>query len=113
MSARFSCNSFAEIDWSNYQQNFVNALRQEIHDVSKEYLLSVDENNYKSYLIEKYSLEALEVFRDSERIVPEQKGSHTEMISVGLDIVKFIFSKCSITSVAPLDYSKLNRIHGR
>ncbi len=78
MSARFSCNSFAEIDWSNYQQNFVNALRQEIHDVSKEYLLSVDENNYKSYLIEKYSLafDSADVYADGSRVDPDHAGHY-------------------------------------
>src|SRR5438874_6313489 len=71
MSARFSCNSFAEIDWSNYQQHLQQAVRQEIHNLSKEYVLGVDENNYKSYLIEKYSVEPLEVFPESEHITPQ------------------------------------------
>jgi len=70
MSARFSCNSFAEVDWSNYQQNLHQVVRQDVHNLSKEYVLGVDEDNYKSYLIEKYSMEPLEVFPDSLHITP-------------------------------------------
>jgi len=70
MSARFSCNSFARVDWSNYQQNLHQVVRQDVHNLSKEYVLGVDEDNYKSYLIEKYSMEPLEVFPDSLHITP-------------------------------------------
>jgi hypothetical protein len=70
MNARFSCKSFAQMDWSDYQLNLQQAARQEIHDKSKEYILGVDEDTYKSFLIEKYSLEPLEVFPDSEHISP-------------------------------------------
>ncbi len=70
MSARFSCNSFAGVDWSDYQQHLHQVVRQEVHNLSKEYVLGVDEGNYKSYLIEKYSMEPLEVFPDSLHITP-------------------------------------------
>jgi hypothetical protein len=70
MSSHFSCDSFAQIDWFNYQQNLQQAVRQEVQDLSKEYILGVDENTYKAYLSERYSLEPLEIFTDSEHITP-------------------------------------------
>ena len=70
MGSRFSCNSFAQIDWSNYQQNLQQAVRQDIHDRPKEYILGIDENECASYLIEQFSLEPLEIFADSEHITP-------------------------------------------
>lgn len=69
MSVRFSCNSFAQIEWSDYLQNLHEAVRQEIHAQSKEYILGVDETDYKSYLIEKYLLEPLEI-PETEHITP-------------------------------------------
>src|ERR1700680_3265444 len=68
MSARFSCDSFAQIDWSQYQQNLHQTVRQEINDQTKEYVLGVDENDYKSCLVKQYTLESLEIFSDSEQI---------------------------------------------
>jgi hypothetical protein len=70
MSSHFSCDSFAQIDWFNYQQNLQQAVRQEVQALSKDYILGVDENTYKSFLIERYSLQPLEVFTDSEHITP-------------------------------------------
>ena len=70
MSARFSCNSFTGIDWSNYQRSLRQAIRAEIHERQKEYVLGVDENEFKSYLIEKYTLQSLEILIESEHITP-------------------------------------------
>lgn len=70
MSAHFSCNSFGQIEWVDYLQQLQQAVRQEIHELNKDYILGIDENNYKSYLIDKYSLEPLEIFQDSEHIAP-------------------------------------------
>jgi hypothetical protein len=70
MSAHFSCDSFSQIEWSDYVTNLQQSLRREIYDLSKEYILGVDENEYKSYLIDKYTVEPLEILEDSERIIP-------------------------------------------
>ena len=70
MSVHFSCNSFEQIEWSDYVTNLQQSVRQEIYDLSKDYILGVDENEYKSYLIDKYTLEPLEILQDSERITP-------------------------------------------
>ena len=68
MSAHFSCNSFRQIAWLEYQQNLQQAIRQEVHDRAKEYILGVDEGEYKSYLTRQYTLEPLEIVANSEHI---------------------------------------------
>lgn len=80
MAAHFSCDSFAQIDWSNYQQTLQNGVRQTVQGLTKEYILGVEEEAYKTHLVEKYSLDPLEILTDSERVT-----SHTEMQLVGDD----------------------------
>jgi hypothetical protein len=113
MSARFSCNSFAEIGWSDYLQNLHEAVRQEIHAQSKEYILGVDDNNYKSYLIEKYSLEPLELLPGSEHITPrtEKESFRGDLGRTGYRDI-YTFRIRYEFAVRPI-YSGLNRTHGR
>ena len=68
MSAHFSCNSFSQISWLEYQQNLQQAIRKEVHDRPKEYILGVDEKEYKSYLTGHYTLQPLEIVTTSEHI---------------------------------------------
>ena len=68
MSTHFSCNSFRQIPWVEYQQNLHQAVRNEVHDRPKEYILGVDENEYKSYLVQQYTLQPLEIVANSEHI---------------------------------------------
>jgi len=80
MSAHFSCDSFAQTDWSQYEQALQNSVRQAVNDLSKDYILGVDEESYKAFLIDQFSLDPLEVLADSERVTPR-----TEMQLVGDD----------------------------
>jgi len=68
MSASFFCDSFSKIDWSGYEQGLRKSVKDEIDGLSKEYLLGVEETEYKKHLTQKYTLELLAVLKDSERI---------------------------------------------
>lgn len=70
MNGSFSCNSFAETEWYVYQEGLRQAIKQEIHDQSKDYLLGVEETEYKSYLANKFTFEPLEILEQTERIEP-------------------------------------------
>lgn len=69
MAAHYSCDSFAQIEWHDYQQTLTTAVREEVFSLTKEYILSVDEDEYKRHLADKYSLEPLEIAAQSESII--------------------------------------------
>jgi len=59
--------AFNEISWSDFYIKYSNDIRKEIESKGKEYILGVDEEEYKNYLFEKYYLEPLEIDSASER----------------------------------------------
>lgn len=68
MSRHFSCRSFNEDQWHSYRQTLENQLVTEIHSQRKEYIIAVDESQYISHLIDKYTLSPLVVDNESETI---------------------------------------------
>lgn len=60
--------SFSEIDSFSFSEQLMTRLKGEIAGKGKEYILSVDENEYKKYLIEEYTLELLKIDFDSETV---------------------------------------------
>ena len=60
--------AFNEIDSFTYTDKLHERITSEIEGLTKEYILGVDENDYKNYLIEKYTLEPLKIFFDKEKI---------------------------------------------
>lgn len=60
--------AFNEISWSDFVRNRSNTIKREIESKEKEYILGVDEEEYKNYLFEKYYLEPLEINPASEPI---------------------------------------------
>jgi hypothetical protein len=68
MSRQFSCRAFAEIEWFSYHQALLGGIKQTIDAQPKEYILGVEETEYKEHLVSKYTLEPLEVLQDSERM---------------------------------------------
>ena len=63
-------NSFAEIDWFNFSRNMSKGIVNQIESQPKDYILKVDENQYKAYLVSEFELEELEIIKDSEEIIP-------------------------------------------
>jgi hypothetical protein len=68
MTRPFSCNSFGTTDWNEYERTLQQSIKDEINGLSKEYLLGVEADDFKQYVVQKYSLEVLEVLRESEHI---------------------------------------------
>lgn len=60
--------SFGEISWSEFPQNYIKTIKQEILSKGKEYILKVDENEFIEYLLEKYKLEPLEIITETESV---------------------------------------------
>lgn len=58
--------SFAEIDGLEYRQSLASKIKSEIENKGKDFILGIDEEEYKKYLIDQYSLEPLTLDRDSE-----------------------------------------------
>jgi hypothetical protein len=47
-------------DWFSYSRERMDSMANEIKKQSKDYILNVNEDDYKSYLFDRYSLEPLE-----------------------------------------------------
>lgn len=62
-------NIFGEINWNDFSENFKNQLIEEIKSRPKDYILSVDEQEFKNYLHNKFTLEELKILKESEQII--------------------------------------------
>jgi len=60
--------SFSVIHSLTYFPQLSDKIRNEIEDKGKEYVLSVDEEEFKKYLIDKYSIEPLHIDFENEQI---------------------------------------------
>ena len=58
--------SFSETSCSVYERHLTDEIKSEIESKGKEYILGVDEKEYKRYLINKYALELLSIDYNSE-----------------------------------------------
>lgn len=65
--------AFYEIDGSDFLSRLEVEIDKEINELDKNYILSVDENEYKDYLKDKYTLEELKVYFESEQIDEPKK----------------------------------------
>lgn len=83
---RRSIKSFSEIRSSDFTQQLSNELRKEIESKPKEYILGVDEDEFKAYLVDSYSLEPLVIDYDSEII--EEPVVSLELVEDSLYRVK-------------------------
>jgi hypothetical protein len=77
MAYRNTIQSFHEIRWHDFHDRYRDQLKSEIFEQPKEYILGADENQYIEHLIDKYTLEPLEVFDETEEISPPR--TETEM----------------------------------
>ena len=62
--------AFYEIDSHDFVRQLTGKIASEIESKGKEYILGVDEEEYKKYLVEKYTLESLTIAADSNPISP-------------------------------------------
>jgi hypothetical protein len=60
--------SFSEISSFDFIEQLNNKIKNEIENKGKEYILGVDEDEFRAYLIDKYSLEPLAIDYDSETV---------------------------------------------
>ncbi len=64
----YKINSFSEISSSDFTRQLSERIKDEIENKGKEYILSIDEEEFKEYLIDQYSLEPLTIDYESEVI---------------------------------------------
>ena len=69
--------AFNEISTSDFEEQQIKKIKNEISGKSKQYILSVDDNEYKNYLINEYSLTPLQIYPDSEII--DEPSIHKEI----------------------------------
>jgi len=62
--------SFGEIEWFDFSASLTHQIRDHIGSQQKDYILKVDENEYKMYLTSEFELEELEIILDTEEIIP-------------------------------------------
>ncbi len=65
---RTKIKAFAEIDSFSAEKQFEDNIKKHIEGKSTEYILGVDEEEYKEYLLSEFSVEPLKVYKESERI---------------------------------------------
>ncbi len=63
-----SFNSFYTIHWDDFQNNIVRNIGAEIEQNNDDYILNVNEDEYISFLVEKYTLETLTLNKDTEEV---------------------------------------------
>lgn len=60
--------SFNEISSSDFEEQLSKKIKEEIERKGKEYILGVDENEYKNYLTNEYTLVPLHIYTETETI---------------------------------------------
>ncbi|MFA7420737.1 MAG: hypothetical protein WCZ90_13715 [Melioribacteraceae bacterium] len=60
--------SFYEQDFSDFTYRFSDQIKSEIEQKGKEYVLNVNEEEYKNYLVSQFELVPLEILKDTEEI---------------------------------------------
>lgn len=63
-----SFRSFSIIDWHAFQDKTIQAIDNEIENNSDDYILNVNEDEYISYLVDKFTYEPLSIDKDSEEV---------------------------------------------
>jgi hypothetical protein len=66
--SRTKIKAFAEVDSFSAKKQFEDNIKKSIEGKSKEYILGIDEDEFKEYILSEYSVEPLKVYKESERI---------------------------------------------
>lgn len=67
-------NSFAEVDAHSVTSQLSDQIKKKIEQKGKDYILGVDEDEFKNYLISEYTLEPLKIFYDQASIDEPKKS---------------------------------------
>lgn len=65
-------------DWFSYSRERMDSIANEIKKQSKDYILNVNEDDYKNYLFDRYSLEPLEIIEATKIIHPPIQKEHED-----------------------------------
>lgn len=65
--------SFSGISWSDFPRQHFDRIKEEILSKGKDYILKIDEDEFIEYLIEKYRLEPLKIYLETESISEPKK----------------------------------------
>ncbi|HEX8014212.1 MAG TPA: hypothetical protein VF465_03180 [Flavobacterium sp.] len=65
--------SFSGISWSDFPTQHFHRIKEEILSKGKDYILKIDEDEFIEYLIEKYRLEPLKIYLETESISEPKK----------------------------------------
>lgn len=100
--SRNKIRSFSQISYYDFEKEFLNKIKEDINNTDKDYILEVDEEEYKKYLIDKYTLEPLVIYKESESFDTPVKRketiedkyfrSHTYEVVAYVFTIKYIFS---------------------
>src|SRR5690349_17695809 len=60
--------SFSEVDSFSFNDQLADGLKKEIEKKGKEYILGVDENEFKKYLVSEFTVEPLSIDLSTETI---------------------------------------------
>jgi hypothetical protein len=66
--------SFSGISWLDFPRRHFERIKEEILSKGKDYILKIDEDEFIQYLIEKYRLEPLKIYLETESISEPKKG---------------------------------------
>lgn len=67
--------SFSGISWLDFPRRHFERIKEEILSKGKDYILKIDEDEFIQYLIEKYKLEPLKIYLETESISEPKKGT--------------------------------------
>lgn len=60
--------SFNGIEFSNWNNNLLDSIKKEIEQKPKDYILGIDEEEFKKYIIDKYTFELLTIDTENETV---------------------------------------------
>lgn len=60
--------SFCSVAWSDFRDNIVRDIADEIEKCKDDYILNVNEDEYIAYLVDKYTIEPLKILEDTEEV---------------------------------------------
>jgi len=112
---RTKIKAFAEIDSFSAEKQFEENVKKIIEGKSKEYILGVDEEEFKNYVISEYSVEELTIYKESEGINLQlkKKNLRTDFMEAINMKKKFIISLFAISFLAHLFFSKFVQVVGQ
>lgn len=89
-------NAFAEGMLSDYLKKLREELNIRIKSEEKNYLLNVDEESYKSHIVDQFYLHPLVIDKDSERILVPEKRKGSRYSEIHRAEISFEYYECTV-----------------